>query len=367
MMTKTATTKRIHNFSAGPATMPLPVLKRAQEELVNIHNTGMSVMEMSHRSKPFDAIIKKTESDFRSILAIPDNYDVLFLQGGASLQFSMVPMNLAEKQKEINVINTGSWTKKAIEEAKKHTAVTIVGSSEPHHFSYIPKVSESEFNQEASYAYITSNNTIFGTQYHHYPSTGNIPLVADMSSDILFKPIDVSKFGLIFAGAQKNIGPSGVTVVILRKDLADRSPKNLPSMLNYNNHINTNSLYNTPSTFGIYMMGLVLEWIQEKGGLEVIARQNKQKAELLYHAIENSSIYQCPVQTEDRSWMNVVFRINNDEALESQFVAQATDAGLNGLKGHRSVGGLRASIYNACSLESVQALVNFMQVFEKKL
>lgn len=360
-------TERVFNFSAGPAVLPLPVLKTAQEELLNYRGCGMSVMEMSHRSKEFTQIIEKAEAGLRSILNISDDYAVLFLQGGASLQFSMVPMNLYLEGKPVDILHTGSWTKKAISEHKKLCDYTLAASTESENFMRLPRKEEIRLNPNASYVYMCSNNTIFGTQYREYPQTGDVPLVADMSSDILSKPIDVNHFGLIFAGAQKNIGPSGVTLVIVRKDLAERAKESLPTMLQYRTHIKEKSLYNTPPTFGIYIAMLVTEWIEQIGGLSAIDTINQEKAKLLYDAIDAHDFYYCPVHKEDRSLMNVVFRIQgNREDLEKKFANEAEKAGLSGLKGHRSVGGLRASIYNAQPVEGVKALVDFMSEFAVK-
>lgn len=356
--------KRIHNFSAGPAALPLEVLEKAQRELVDFKSAGMSVMEMSHRSKEFSGVIESAEARARRLLNISDDYDVLFLQGGASLQFSMVPMNLCLPGKAVDVVNTGSWTKKAIKELKKVGEANIIASSEDKNFSYIPSLDQLNFNTDASYAYITSNNTIAGTQWKTFPKTPT-PLVADMSSDIVSRKINVNDFGVIFAGAQKNIGPSGVTLVIIRKDLLERANESLPTMLQYKVHAENNSLYNTPPTFGIYMIDLVFEWLEEKGGLDAIEAINVQKAKRLYDAFDGE-FYTCPVADDSRSDMNVVFRIQNNEELEAQFVKEATAAGLSGLKGHRSVGGLRASIYNACPEESVDALISFMKDFESR-
>jgi phosphoserine aminotransferase len=361
-----ATTERIFNFSAGPAVLPEQVLEKAKEELLNFQGSGMSIMEMSHRSQVYDEVILEVEAKIRRLLGVSDEYAVLFLQGGARLQFSMVPMNLAIKGQSIDVINTGSWTQQAIKELENRYDYNIVGSSEADNFTYIPKVGASDLNSAASYAYLTSNNTIFGTQFHDFPDTGNVPLVADMCSDIMSRPIDVNKFGLIFAGAQKNMGPAGVTIVIIKKSLADRADKSLPSMLQYRNHISKNSMFNTPPTFTIYMVGLVMEWLEQLGGLSAVQRLNEEKAGLLYNAIDESDFYYCPVKKESRSNMNIVFRVKDDnDALEKAFVTQATEKGLSGLKGHRSVGGLRASIYNAQSLSGVKALVDFMREFER--
>lgn len=359
-------TKRIHNFSAGPATLPLSILEKAQQEFLNYNNEGMSIMEMSHRSKTFESVLTKAKEGISSILSVPNTHEVLFLQGGASLQFSMVPMNLKQTGKPVQLINTGSWTKKALKEIKKECECNIIGTSEDKNFSYIPQLDSSTLSQDAAFTYLCSNNTIFGTQFKTFPTVTGSPLVADMSSDILSRKCDVSQFGLIFAGAQKNIGPSGVTIIIIRKDLAERAAESLPSMLQYRSFIDSNSLYNTIPTFGVYMISLMTEWIQNQGGLEVVERNNQDKAALLYDAIESSSMYQCPVNEQDRSLMNVVFRVNNNEELEKLFVKESKEAGLDGLKGHRSVGGLRASIYNAHPVEGVKALVDFMHSFEKK-
>lgn len=358
---------RIFNFSAGPAVLPEPVLEQARDELLNFGGSGMSVMEMSHRSKEYLAVIEGAEAGLRRVMGIPDDYAVLFLQGGASLQFSMVPMNLYLEGQPVDVIHTGAWTESAIKEINKVASCHIAASTEAENFTRLPGPAEIQLSDDASYVHLCSNNTIFGTQWREFPDTGEVPLVADMSSDILSRPVDVSKFGLIFAGAQKNIGPSGVTLVILRKELADRAAKSLPTMLQYRTHIAKGSMHNTPPTFGIYMIGLVMDWIEEMGGVSGIEQHNQRKAELLYQAIDRTDFYTGPVVPADRSLMNVVFRVDNgNEALEKIFVAEATAAGLNGLKGHRSVGGLRASIYNAQPLAGVQALVDFMQEFERR-
>ncbi len=355
--------KRIHNFSAGPATMPVSVLEEAQKELLNFNNSGMSIMEMSHRSKAYLSVHENAKEGLKTVLNIPDQYEVLLLQGGASLQFSMVPMNLKVANKAVNVINTGSWTKKAIKEFKKETEVNIIASSESQNFNNIP--SQFSIDPNASFTYITSNNTIAGTQWHEFPDTGEVPLVADMSSDILSRPIDVTKFGLIFAGAQKNIGPSGVTIVIIHKELLTRSSSQLPSMLNYSAHVENDSLYNTPPTFSVYMVSLITNWINSQGGINRIDKLNQDKAKCLYDLIDGD-FYQTPVEKGSRSLMNVVFRIRNDEVLENKFLSEAKELGLMNLKGHRSVGGLRASIYNAVSQTSVNALTDFMQSFKVK-
>ena len=358
---------RVYNFSAGPAVLPVPVLERARDEMLNLEGSGMSVMEMSHRSKDFEKVLDRAESGLRQQLGIPDDYAVLFLQGGASLQFSMVPMNLALPGQPVDVIHTGAWTKLAMAEIEKVAEYRLAGSTEADKFRRIPRPEEIELNPHASYVHIVSNNTIFGSQWPDFPDTGAVPLVADMSSDILSRQIDVSKFGLIFAGAQKNIGPSGVTIVILRPDLAERAGPNLPTMLQYRTHIKTRSLYNTPPTFGIYMVALVMEWMADEGGVPAIQKRNEDKASLLYQAIDASEMFYCPVEPESRSKMNVVFRAKgDDEEVEKRCIAEASAAGLKTLKGHRSVGGLRASIYNAMPVEGVQALVDFLQEFERK-
>jgi phosphoserine aminotransferase len=358
-------TTRIHNFSAGPAVMPVEVLEEAQRDLVALPGVGMSVMEISHRSKTFDAIITAAEADLRELGKVPDNYKVLFLQGGASLQFSMVPMNLLTPGATADYIVTGDWSKKALKEAKKVGVTAVAGSTETGRFQRIPTQAELAFTPGAAYAHMTSNNTIFGTQWPYVPDTGDVPLVCDASSDIFSGPVDVSRFGLIYAGAQKNLGPSGVTVVIVREDLLARSAATLPSMLNYHTIAEGGSLYNTPPCFGIYILGLVLKWIKGAGGLEAMAERNSRKAKILYDELDRSAFWTPHAESDARSLMNVTFRLPNEE-LEKQFVKDATAAGLDGLKGHRSVGGLRASIYNAFPEDGVKALVSFMQEFERK-
>lgn len=368
MSVSTATrTKRAFNFNAGPAALPLSVLERIREELVDYHGTGMSVMEMSHRSKEYEAINDGAEAGLRKHLAIPEDFAVIFVQGGGSMQFTMVPMNLVVAGKPVEVVHTGAWTEKAIKELKKGTAHRIAGSSEGDKFMRVPKPGELTLGADASYVYIASNNTIEGTQWEDFPQTGEVPLVADMSSDILSRPVDVTKFGLIFAGAQKNLGPSGVTVVVVRKDLAERADKNLPTLLQYRTHIKEKSLYHTPPTFAVYVLGLVMDWITEQGGVTAVEKTNTAKAAQLYQAIDSSGgYYACPVEKASRSKMNVVFRIaGENEAMEKKFAADATAAGLIGLAGHRSVGGMRASLYNAVPIEAVEALARFMKEFQK--
>lgn len=367
----TAAGHRAHNFNAGPAALPLPVLERIREELLDYRGTGMSVMELSHRSPEFEAINNAAEQNLRKLLAIPDDYAVIFLQGGGSLQFSMVPMNLALPGKPVDVLHTGAWTAKAISELKKGTLHRLAASTEGVKFTRVPREEEIDLAPDASYSYFCTNNTIEGTQYHALPDSA-APLVADMSSDIASRPIDVSKFGLIFAGAQKNLGPSGVTLVIVRKDLAERADKNLPTILQYRTHIKEKSLYHTPPTFAVYILGLVTEWIAAEGGLAGIQKRNEAKAKLLYDAIDASGgFYHCPVEKASRSLMNVVFRVggtaaaSGDEAIEKDFAKQAAAAGLVGTPGHRSVGGMRASLYNAVSQADVEALTHFMKEFRR--
>ncbi len=377
-------TKRAFNFNAGPGALPLPVLERVREELLDWRGTGMSVMEMSHRSPEFESINTAAEQRLRKLLAIPDDYAVLFLQGGGSMQFTMAPMNLCLPGKPVDVLHTGMWTAKAIGELKKSVlhiglgaskvedpglagAVNIAASTESEKFARLPRNDEIKFSPEASYVHICTNNTIEGTQWTALPETGSAPLVADMSSDIASRPIDVRKFGLIFAGAQKNLGPSGATVVIVRKDLAERADKNLPTLLQYRTHIKEKSLYHTPPTFAIYIVGLVLEWIEAEGGIPAIEKRNDAKAKLLYDTIESSGgFYSCPVEKSSRSKMNVVFRVSGgDESREKQFAAEAAAANLVGTPGHRSVGGMRVSLYNAVTLEAVEALTTFMREFHR--
>lgn len=360
-------TKRIFNFNAGPAALPLPVLEHIREELLDWRGSGMSVMEMSHRSPEYESINAAAEQKLRSLLAIPDDYAVIFLQGGGSLQFSMVPMNLCLTGKPVDVLHTGAWTSKAISELKKSFPYHIAASTESEKFARLPRPSETTFSSDASYVYLCTNNTIEGTQWTSFPETGDAPLVADMSSDIASRPIDVKRFGLIFAGAQKNLGPSGVTIVIVRKDLAERADKNLPTLLQYRTHIKDKSLYHTPPTFSVYVVGLVLEWIESLGGIAGIQKRNEGKAKLLYDAIEASGgFYRCPVEGNSRSKMNVVFRVaDGDEAVEKQFAKEAAAAGLAGTPGHRSVGGMRISLYNAVEPAAVEALTSFMREFRR--
>ncbi|HEX6899509.1 MAG TPA: 3-phosphoserine/phosphohydroxythreonine transaminase [Thermoanaerobaculia bacterium] len=359
------TVDRIYNFSAGPAVLPMPVLEEAQRDLIALPGVGMSVLEISHRSKVFDEIIQGAEADFRALARIPDGYHVLFLQGGASLQFSMVPMNILPPGGTADYIVTGVWSKKAVKEAKKVGAVNIAATTEAENFARIPRQDELKLTPGAAYVHFTSNNTIYGTEWPREPEVGDVPLVCDASSDIFARPIDVGRYGLIYAGAQKNLGPSGVTVVVIREDLAKRGGESLPIMLNYATHTAEHSLYNTPPVFGIYILRLVLKWLLGNGGLEGMAKLNERKAGKLYAEIDRTGFYRGHAAPDSRSLMNITFRLPNED-LEKQFVKEATAAGFDGLKGHRSVGGLRASIYNAFPEEGVDALVDFMREFEKK-
>lgn len=358
-------TDRIFNFSAGPAVLPVPVLEEAQRDMVSLPGVGMSVMEISHRSKTFDEIIGRTEASLRDLLKIPSNYHLLFLQGGASLQFSMVPMNFLPADGSADYVLTGSWGKKALKEAKKIGAVNVAATMADGGFTRVPSGDEMSLSPHAAYVHITSNETIEGVQWKREPSVGDVPLVVDASSDILSREIDINKYRFIYAGAQKNMGPSGVTLVILRDDLLQRVPENLPTMLDYGIHVQNKSLYNTPNTWGIYIMGLVCKWLQDQGGLAGMERQNEEKAHLLYDAIDATDFYRGHADVDCRSTMNVTFRLPAEE-LDKKFVAEATAQGLDGLKGHRSVGGIRASIYNAFPRAGVEALVSFMKDFERR-
>jgi phosphoserine aminotransferase len=356
--------QRIFNFSAGPAVLPLPVLEEAQRDLVSLPGVGMSVLEISHRSKAFEAILAGAEADLRALGGVPSNYKVLFLQGGASLQFSMVPLNLHTAGKAADYIDTGGWAQKAVKEAKRVGAVNIAGTTEGEQFSRIPRQDELTLDPNAAYVHMTSNNTLVGTEWQGEPEVGAVPLVSDASSNIFSRPIDVRKYGLIYAGAQKNLGPSGVTLVIVREDLLARSSKSLHTMLNYAVHAENRSMYNTPPCFGIYLMGLVAKWALAEGGLEAIGARNARKAAKLYAEIDRTGFYRGTAAADSRSTMNATFRLGSEE-LEKTFVKEATAAGLDGLKGHRSVGGMRASIYNAFPEAGVDALVAFMREFER--
>jgi len=360
-------TKRAFNFNAGPAALPLPVLEHIQEELLDYGGSGMSVMEMSHRSAEFEGINNRAEQSLRRELAIPEAYAVLFLQGGGSLQFAMVPMNLYTAGKPVDAVHTGAWTAKAIEELKKVAEVRLAASTEADKFTRVPRQNELQFSPNASYVHMCTNNTIEGTEWSVMPDTGNVPLVADMSSDILSRPLDVARFGLIFAGAQKNLGFSGVTVVIIRKDLVERGNDKIAKILQYRTHAKDKSLYNTPPAFAVYVLGLVVDWIGSQGGAAGIDKVNKGKAKLLYDLLDGSGYYKCPVEKESRSKINIVFRVaGGDEAVEKKFVKEAEAAGIVGIKGHRSVGGMRASLYNAVPVQAVEALVTFMREFERR-
>lgn len=358
-------TERIFNFSAGPAVLPVPVLEEAQRDMLSLPGVGMSVMEISHRSKTFDEIINRTEASLRDLLKIPSNYLILFLQGGASLQFSMVPMNFLPADGSADYILTGSWGKKALKEAKKVGAVNVAATMADGGFTRVPSRDEMSLNPHAAYVHITSNETIEGVQWKREPDAGDVPLVVDSSSDILSRELDVNKYALIYAGAQKNMGPSGVTLVILRDDLLQRIPENLATMLDYHVHVENKSLYNTPNTWGIYIMDLVCKWLQDQGGLAGMERLNDEKAQLLYDAIDATDFYRGHADIDCRSTMNVTWRLPAEE-LEKKFVSEATAQGLDGLKGHRSVGGIRASIYNAFPRAGVEALVSFMKDFERR-
>lgn len=360
-----STNQRAFNFNAGPSALPLEVLQAAQEQLVNFNGTGMSIMELSHRSKDFEQVHNEAIERLRKIYAVPDNYDIIFLQGGASLQFSMIPMNFLQQDGQADYILTGVWSEKALEEAKLFGAPVVTASTKDNHYKHIPALDELNLNNASAYVHITTNNTIYGTQWKEFPITA-APLIADMSSDILSTPIDISKFGLIYAGAQKNLGPSGVTVVIIRKDLLEKANTNIPTMLKYTTFTKNNSLYNTPPTFGIYMLGEVLKWVEQQGGLKKIAEHNQAKAKLIYDAIDDSNgFYVGHAEKDSRSLMNITFRLA-DEELEKQFLAEAKAAGFVGLNGHRSVGGCRASTYNAVPYETCKALADFMVAFQAK-
>ncbi len=356
---------RVYNFSAGPAVLPEEVLQEAADEMLDYRGTGMSVMEMSHRSKAYDTIIKEAEADLRELMNIPDNYKVLFLQGGASQQFAMIPMNLM-KNKKAGYIVTGQWAKKAWQEASKYGTANKIASSEDKTFSYIPDCSDLPISEDADYVYICENNTIYGTKFKTLPNTKGKTLVADVSSCFLSEPVDVSKYGIIYGGVQKNIGPAGVVIVIIREDLITDEPlPGTPTMLTYKTHADADSLYNTPPAYGIYICGKVFKWLKKMGGLEAIQKKNEEKAKILYDFLDESKLFKGTVRKEDRSLMNVPF-VTGDDELDAKFVKEAKEAGLENLKGHRTVGGMRASIYNAMPKEGVEALVAFMKKFEEE-
>jgi phosphoserine aminotransferase len=362
------TIHRVHNFAAGPAVLPVPVLEQIQRDLIALPGVGMSILEISHRSKTFESILAQAEADIRTLAAIPSNYHVLFLQGGASLQFSMVPMNLLAAGATADYVDTGSWADKAIKEARKVGTVNIVASTKADGYARVPAQAELKLTKGAAYVHVTSNNTIEGTEYKQLPDVGDAPLVNDTSSDMFSRPIDVSRHALIYAGAQKNMGPAGVTVVIIRDDLLSRSvarQSSLPTMLNYAVHAENKSLYNTPPAFAVYALGLVMKWLGDLGGLAAIAAVNERKAAKLYAEIDRTGFYRGTAQKGSRSLMNVTFRLASED-LENRFIKDSTAAGLDGLKGHRAVGGMRASIYNAFPETGVDELVGFMQEFERK-
>ncbi|UCG63398.1 MAG: 3-phosphoserine/phosphohydroxythreonine transaminase [Deltaproteobacteria bacterium] len=356
--------QRIHNFNPGPATLPLPVLEEIKDNFLNFRGSGMSITEISHRSREFDEVLTDAIERTRRLLKLTNDYHVLFIQGGASMQFCMIPMNLALPGKPLNYINTGTWSTKAIKEAQiQGKDVRVIATSEDRDFSYLP--TDFRVHKDASYLHFTSNNTIKGTQWHHYPDGEGVPLISDMSSDFMSHPINMKPFGLIYAGAQKNIGPAGVAMVIIREDMLKRVPDTVPTMLRYTTFKDNKSLFNTPPTFTIYLIDLVLTWLEETvGGLKEIEKINKEKASLIYEVIDNSEIYRGTVELKSRSLMNVTFRVR-DEELEQRFLVEATKNGLHGLKGHRSVGGCRASLYNAVTIESVRDLAQFMREFEE--
>lgn len=358
-------TNQIYNFSAGPAVLPQEVLREAQQNLLALPGVGMSILEISHRSGPFEEILAGCEADLRTLAGVPEGYNVLFLQGGASLQFSMVPMNILTSEGFADYIVTGAWSQKAVKEAKRVGGVKIAASTESENFTRVPRQEELTLDPRAAYVHYTTNNTIFGTEFHYRPEVGSVPLVADTSSDMFSGPIDVSKYALIYAGAQKNLAPAGLTLVIIREDMLQRTSKSLPTMLQYPVHAENGSMYNTPPVFAIYVMRLVLAWLLKQGGLTAIEKINRRKADKLYAAIDKTGFYKGHAAPDSRSRMNVTFRLQSEE-LEKRFAKDATAAGLDGLKGHRSVGGIRASIYNAFPEDGVDALVQFMAEFERK-
>ena len=359
------TYNRVYNFSAGPSMLPVDVLEKVQKDLLNYEGSGQSVMEMSHRSKEYQKIIDDAEADLRELMHIPDNYKVLFVQGGGTLQFAMVPLNLLRNSKKADYVLTGTWAKKAYKEACKYGDIRVIASSEDDKFTWVPKITKEDVREDADYAYITTNNTIYGTKYNYIPETGNVPLVADMSSNILSEEIDVSRFGMIWAGAQKNVGPAGVTIVIVREDLIGFAGAEVPTYLDYKIHADNGSMYNTPPCFSIYVAGEVFKYLKSIGGIAEMERRNREKAQMLYDFIDSSRLFSCPVAKEDRSLMNVVF-VTGDAELDKKFIALAKENGMINLSGHRSIGGMRASIYNAMPKEGVAALVAFMRKFEEE-
>ena len=356
---------RVYNFSAGPSMLPLEVLEKVQKDLLNYEGSGQSVMEMSHRSKEYQKIIDDAEANLRELMNIPDNYKVMFLQGGGTLQFAMVPLNLLRNSKKADYVLTGTWAKKAYKEACKFGDIRVIASSEDDKFTWVPKIKKEDIREDADYVYITTNNTIYGTKYNYVPETGDIPLVADMSSNIMSEEVDVSKFGIIWAGAQKNVGPAGVAIVIVREDLIGFADEKVPTYLDYKIHAENGSMYNTPPCFSIYVAGEVFKYLKSIGGVKEMERRNVAKAKLLYDYIDSSKLFSCPVAKEDRSLMNVVF-VTGDADLDKKFIAAAKEKGMINLAGHRSIGGMRASIYNAMPEEGVRALVDFMKAFEEE-
>lgn len=357
---------RVFNFNPGPSTLPLPILQKAQAEMLNYQGTGMSVMEISHRSKEFEAIIYGAEALFKKLAGIGDEYRVLFLQGGASFQFDMIPLNFLCEGQTADYVITGSFAQKAYEEARKIGAANAAASTEEENYSRVPGQEELHLDSQAAYVHITTNNTIFGTEWHYTPATNGVPLVADMSSDIFCRPLDYGQFSLVYAGAQKNLGPSGITLVMIHEDMLKKVPDSLPTMLRYDIFAKNDSLYNTPPTFGVYMLGLMLEWIQESGGLAAMGKHNEEKAALIYDAIDSSSgFYTGHAQKGSRSLMNITWRLPNEE-MEKVFLQEAAAGGLVGLKGHRSVGGMRASVYNAMTREGCEKLAAFMTGFRRR-
>ncbi|MGG3563853.1 3-phosphoserine/phosphohydroxythreonine transaminase [Neobacillus rhizosphaerae] len=357
---------RTYNFNAGPSALPFSVLEKAQAELIDFRGTGMSVMELSHRSRTYEEVHNQAINNMKELLSIPDTYEILFLQGGASLQFSMIPMNFLKSGKKASYVMTGSWSEKAFSEAKLFGDVYHAASTKEGNYRSIPKIDQLQYNAEDTYLHLTSNNTIYGTQWTDFPDSGDVPLIADMSSDILSRPIDVNKFALIYAGAQKNLGPSGVTVVIIRKDLLEQANTSVPTMLKYSTYAKNNSLYNTPPTFGIYMLGEVLNWVRELGGLTAISERNEQKAKLIYEAIDSSNdFYIGHADKDSRSLMNLTFNLKTEE-LEKKFLEQAKKEGFVGINGHRSIGGCRVSSYNAVPIEACKAFSEFMIDFQTK-
>lgn len=358
-------TQTVYNFNAGPSALPLSVLQKAQQELLDFRGTGMSIMELSHRSKAYEEVHNDAIARLRKLYLIPENYEVLFLQGGASLQFSMIPMNFLSPGQKAGYVTTGVWAEKAFDEAKLFGEPYHVASTKERNHDTIPELKDLQYNEDDAYVHLTSNNTIYGTQWNDFPDTGIVPLIADMSSDIMSKPIDVSKFGIIYAGAQKNLGPSGVTVVIIRKDLLEKANQEIPTVLKYNTHATSNSLFHTPPTFGIYMLGEVLRWIEDLGGLDAVAKQNETKAKYIYDVIDGSNgFYRGHAEPGSRSLMNITFKLS-DEELEKKFLEEAAEEGFVGLNGHRSIGGCRASAYNSVPVEACLALSEFMAQFQK--